>query len=158
MPRRAIAALGLSAVLALAGCGLESGAGPSPTATGPGASVPGGGTPTVAPSASVAGSAIASVVPSGPTGPCSPTDQRGGLVVTIREFFFNPATIRAAVGQVIRFTNQGSIDHTATLADGTCSTSVLGPDDVEGLVFSAAGTYPFRCDIHRSMLGTITIG
>ena len=97
------------------------------------------------------------VAPSVAGGVCNATNDAGAVPVSIVGFAFDPAAITAAVGDVITFTNDDTTAHTATLVDGSCSTSVLGVGQAEGLVFTAPGSYPFRCDIHKQMTGTITI-
>jgi plastocyanin len=160
MIRRRILTLGLSVIVGLAIAACDGASAPSGSATAPSSaavSVAPSPALSASPSGSPSASAAASVAPSGSPAACSAVEAGFGVAVSIKEFFFNPATIRAAVGQVISFTDDGSIAHTATLADDSCSTSVLEPGQREGLVFTARGTYPFRCDIHRSMVGTITI-
>jgi plastocyanin len=92
-----------------------------------------------------------------PAGACSATSDAGAVAVSIKGFAFNPADIQAKVGEVIQFTNDDSTGHTASLTDGSCTTPTIGGGATGGLVFSQAGTYPFRCNIHKQMTGTITI-
>jgi plastocyanin len=138
--------------VALLACG---GAAESPEVSptgGPGTSV----ASSVAPIGSAAGSPSPSIAESPPSGPCTAASSGRGHLVSVREFFFDPGSIRASVGQVIRFVNEGSIAHSAVVAGG-CSTAVLEPGQNEGIVFSVAGVYAFRCGIHPAMQGTITI-
>ena len=74
------------------------------------------------------------------------------------DFAFNPSSITAKVGDVITFTNTGAAPHTATLDDGTCATPTIAPSKSDGLTFTVAGTYPFHCSIHPSLMkGTIVV-
>jgi plastocyanin len=68
-----------------------------------------------------------------------------------------PASIEAAVGQVVAFSNGGFEPHNATTVEGGCGTRTLETGESDGLVFSVAGTYRFGCTVHRWMTGTITI-
>jgi len=77
--------------------------------------------------------------------------------VTIQNFAFGPAAITAKVGDVVGFTNKDSVNHTATLDDGSCTTDSLSNGATGALTFTAAGTYPFHCKIHPTMKGTITV-
>lgn len=77
--------------------------------------------------------------------------------MAIEGFAFSPANITAKVGQTVTFTNGDSAPHTATLDDGSCTTPNLGKGESGGLTFNAAGTYPFHCNIHPDMKGTITV-
>ncbi len=89
---------------------------------------------------------------------CRQTTEAGVVKVSIKDFAFKPSAIIAKVGQVISFTNTGFEPHTATLDAGGCTTPTLDTDKCDGLVFSAAGIFPFHCTVHAQMTGTITIG
>ena len=113
---------------------------------------------TTAPSA--AASAAASVEASAPAGggaPCAESASAGEVSVSIEGFAFNPADITAKVGQTITFTNGDSAPHTATLDDGSCTTPQIAGGASDGLTFTAAGTFPFHCNVHPNMKGTITV-
>ncbi len=90
-------------------------------------------------------------------GGCAPSTEAGVVEVDIQNFAYSPAAVEAAVGETITFTNRDEAPHTATLDEGDCSTESLGQDATGGLVFDAAGTYPFHCRIHPNMTGTITV-
>jgi len=134
MTRRPMQALGLFAMLALAGCG--------------GTAATGG--PSVAASAAPAAS-------SGAAAACAPSTDAGTVAVSIVDFSFAPAAISAKVGDVITFTNDGAKPHSATLDEGGCGTETLAGGASGGLAFSKAGTYAFHCVVHGAMTGTITI-
>ena len=71
---------------------------------------------------------------------------------------FVPATIQAKVGDVIVWTNNDTVPHTATFKDDpTCTTEILAPGATGALTFSAAGTYALICKIHATMSGTIEV-
>jgi plastocyanin len=105
--------------------------------------------PTSAPEASVEAPAAAA---------CAESSAAGEVAVTIADFAFSPADITATVGQTVTFTNNDSAPHTATLDDGTCTTPNIDNGGSDGLMFSAAGAYPFHCAVHPNMKGTITVG
>jgi plastocyanin len=88
---------------------------------------------------------------------CAESAAAGEVSVTIVEFAFGPADISATVGQTITFTNNDSAPHTATLDDDSCGTPNIATGESNGLMFTAAGTYPFHCAVHPNMKGTITI-
>ena len=140
MRRLSILALSLFALLALSACASGSGtAAPAATAPQPAASEPAG-------SAPAAGG-----------GGCTTSSEAGTVSVGIENFAFAPADVTAAVGETITWTNSDSAPHTATLDDGACDTGNIAQDASAGLVFDAAGTYPYHCAIHPNMMGTITI-
>ena len=88
---------------------------------------------------------------------CEKSAAGGEVDVSIEGFAFSPADITASVGQTITFTNGDSAPHTATLDDGSCTTANLSQGGSEGLTFNAAGSYPFHCNVHPDMKGTITV-
>ena len=137
MPSRTIIGLAIASLLVLAACGSST--------TSPASSTAAGGAPSAAASAGAGGAA------------CSETKDAGAVAVSIKDFAFNPAAVTAKVGQVIAFTNNDTTAHTATLDAGGCTTPNIAPATSDGLVFTAAGTYPFHCSIHSQMKGTITI-
>ena len=141
MHHRPLVTLAAGAVLLVAAC--SSGAASSaPSAAPPAASEA---APSVAASAPAAGAA------------CSKSPAAGAVAVTIKGFAFNPADISAQVGQTVTFTNDDSAPHTATLDDGSCTTPNISTGKSDGLMFTAAGTYPFHCNVHPAMKGKITI-
>jgi plastocyanin len=113
--------------------------------------------PTSAPSAEA--SVEAPVEASAPAAgaACAESAAAGEVSVAIENFAFSPAAITATVGQTITFTNNDSAPHTATLDDDSCGTPRLGNGESNGLMFTAAGTYPFHCNVHPDMTGTITV-
>ena len=75
----------------------------------------------------------------------------------MENFAFVPPEVTAAVGETITWTNSDAAPHTVTLDDGACDTGHIAQNASAGLVFDAAGTYPFHCTVHPNMKGTITI-
>ena len=128
----------LATAVALAACSGGTGATTGPATQGPQA--------TQGPAATTAGSAVC-------------TDSTGTTTVqaTVANFQWGP--VSAKVGDVITWTNSDTAPHKVALDDGSCtmSSSIAGSGGKASLVFSAAGTYPFHCSIHPSMMGTITI-
>jgi plastocyanin len=140
MRRRPILAFSLFALLALSACASGSGtAAPAATAPQPAASEP------------------AASAPAAGGGGCTASSEAGAVSVGIENFAFAPADVSAAVGETITWTNSDSAPHTATLDDGACDTGNIAQNASAGLVFDAAGTYPYHCTIHPNMKGTITI-
>jgi plastocyanin len=133
MTHRPLVALAAGAILLLAACS-SGGATTAPSAE-----------PTAAEESAAAGAA------------CVESAAAGEVAVTIKDFNFDPAEIQASVGQTITFTNGDSAPHTATLDDGSCTTPNITNGGSDGLTFNAAGTYPFHCDVHPNMKGTITV-
>ena len=142
MRRLPVLAFALFALLALSACASSTGGTAAPAAT--------------APSPAPAGSAPASA-PAAGGGGCTTSSEPGAVTAGIENFTFDPADVTAAVGETITWTNADSAPHTVTLDDGACDTGNIAQNASAGLVFDAAGTYPYHCTIHPNMTGTITI-
>lgn len=137
MSRRLPTVVGLIALLTLAAC--------SSTTTSPAGATP---VPTVA---GASGGAAGG-------DPCAPSTAAGTVQAGMAQIAFEPAQISAKVGDVISWTNNDSVSHTATLKDfPACTTEILSNGASGGITFTAPGTYAFFCKIHASMTGTITV-
>jgi len=110
-------------------------------------------------SPSAVGSAPAASTDAGTGGAACTTSTAAGTVqASMAQRAFVPTTIQAKVGDVIAWTNDDSLSHTATLKDDpACSTETLSTGATGALTFSAAGTYAFFCKIHSDMTGTIEV-
>ena len=150
MHHRALIGLAAGAILLLAACS-SSAATSAPSAAAPSAAAPSAAAP------SVAASAAPSTAAGGGGAACAESKAAGQVAVAIKDFAFGPADIQAKVGQTVTFTNGDSVPHTASLDDGSCTTPTISPGTSDGLMFTAAGTYPFHCKIHTNMKGTITV-
>ena len=142
MSSRPLTLLAIAAILSLTACGTSTSTGtagvssPVPVASAP-------------ESSSGAGSGA---------GDCTASTTAGTVQAGMSGIAFVPATIQAKVGDVIAWTNNDTVAHTATLKDDpTCTTETLAPGATGALTFSAAGTYAFICKIHSSMSGTIEV-
>jgi plastocyanin len=87
----------------------------------------------------------------------APVPADADVTVEIKDFKFTPDPVTAKVGDVIAWTNQDSPSHTASLADGSCSTDQLATGSTGALVFSAPGTYAYQCNVHPSQMKDYTI-
>ena len=77
----------------------------------------------------------------------------GGL--TIQGFAFNPQELTAPAG-TIEITNQDDATHTVTADEGAFDVSIGGGGGGT-ITVDTAGSYPFHCNIHSSMTGTLII-
>jgi len=116
-----------------------------------------GGTTSAPTTAASAAPSVEASAPPAVGATCAESPAAGEVAVAIEDFAFNPAEIQAAVGQTITFTNGDSAPHTATLDDGSCTTPNIANGASDGLTFTAPGTYPFHCNVHPTMKGTITV-
>jgi plastocyanin len=127
MRRLSVPVFTIAAALALAACSSGSSAAPSSAASS-------------APSVAAASAPAA-----------------GGAAVTIKGFAFTPPTISAKVGETITWTNQDAASHTVTLDDKSVDSGNIATNATYSHAFTAAGSFPYHCQIHPQMKGTITI-
>lgn len=177
MSGRSWAAAVATVVLVLAACTSGGSASPGPSASGgssgspaasatPGEAASSASVSSASPSSLSASSGLSSPpgasrspeASASPASVCRETRKPGTVKVSIADFEFKPTAIKARTGQVIGFTNTGFESHNATLDAAGCATKTLQTGGRDGLVFSAAGSYPFHCTVHAWMTGTITIG
>jgi plastocyanin len=71
---------------------------------------------------------------------------------------FSPATQTAHVGDIVQWTNTGTINHTVTFDSfSSLSDLSLQAGATWEVKFTAPGTYPYRCTIHAGMTGTLVV-
>jgi len=74
------------------------------------------------------------------------------------QLVFSPATQTVGVGQIVEWTNTGTVVHTITFdAYPYLSDPTLAPGGTWEVRFTKAGTYPYHCTIHAGMTGTLTV-
>jgi plastocyanin len=117
----------------------------------------GGATSSAAPVASAAAPSVAAPSSAGGGAACAVSTATPTVAAAMQNTAFSPSKIQAKVGDVIGFTNKDSIQHTATLDDGSCTTDIVAGGATAALSFAAAGSYPFHCKIHPNMTGTIEV-
>ncbi|HET9341345.1 MAG TPA: cupredoxin family copper-binding protein [Candidatus Eremiobacteraceae bacterium] len=80
------------------------------------------------------------------------------MLVTIKDFAFNPSTLSVPVGGSVTFKNLDTASHTASDAAGTWDSGNLDTGQSWTYTFAKAGTYKIICKYHPSMKGTIVVG
>jgi len=87
----------------------------------------------------------------------------GDSAVTVKQFQFMPSELTVKAGTNVTWTNQDDILHTATsgATPGTADGKFDGQMDGRGKSFShafdQAGRYPYFCNRHTSMTGTVIV-
>ena len=79
--------------------------------------------------------------------------------ITIQNFKFNPDKLTAKVGDKLTVTNldQGT-PHSFTADDNSFDTGIFQKSDgAKTVTLSKAGTFPYHCQVHNFMKGTITV-
>lgn len=80
-----------------------------------------------------------------------------GSWVSIVDFAYQPTLVQAPAGTTVNWTNVGAAPHTVTSDAGAFGSEVLGTGGAFGVTFSTPGTYPYRCLIHPSMVGSVVV-
>jgi plastocyanin len=88
----------------------------------------------------------------------------GIVAVTIRESAFDPAIITVPRGTKVTWENQDAIDHQVindaigqTGEGALFKSNLLPTGGVFSFTFIQPGTYPYHCNIHPFMTGSITV-
>jgi len=82
----------------------------------------------------------------------------GGPEVVVENFAFVPPTLTVASGTTITWTNHDDVPHTVTADDGdSFGSDIFNKDGTYQLVAPAPGTYPYHCQVHPFMKGTLTV-
>jgi len=77
--------------------------------------------------------------------------------VDIKDSRYLPATIAVPVGTTVRWTNHDEETHTVTSTTGAFGSLGLDLDETYTHTFTEPGTYPYACDLHPFMSGTIVV-
>jgi plastocyanin len=77
--------------------------------------------------------------------------------VSIANLNFDPATVTVNVGDTVTWTNNDSVDHTATANGGSFDTGSIGNGQSDSVTFTAAGNFPYHCSLHPQMTGTVVV-
>ena len=129
-----------------AACG--GGAGPTATAAGP------TGTPAAATGTPAAATATPAATPAAAAVICDASGE--GSSVSIVNFSYDPLTSEVAANGFVTFTNNDSTSHTVTFDAGPNCGNLSGGDS-ETVQFTVAGSYPYHCNIHPDMTGTVEV-
>lgn len=83
---------------------------------------------------------------------------RGQGIVGIANFAFTPKSLTVARGTKIVISNHDSTAHTATADDGQVfDTGAITPGKSATITLSKPGRYPYHCNIHPFMHGTVIV-
>jgi plastocyanin len=78
--------------------------------------------------------------------------------ILIQNFTFQPPALHVAVGATVTVKNTDGVTHTWTDDSGGFDSGNLNQNQSFSHTYSAAGTFTYHCNIHRSMTGTVTAG
>ncbi|MFH2049641.1 MAG: cupredoxin family copper-binding protein [bacterium] len=77
--------------------------------------------------------------------------------VDIVSFTFSPDPVNITTGTTVRWTNQDGVPHTSTSDGAVWNSGTLGNGQQFSYTFNTPGSYPYHCNFHPSMLGTINV-
>ena len=77
--------------------------------------------------------------------------------MTIKDFSFEPSTVKVKVGQKVVFTNEDSAVHTATADEGEFDSGDLRKGQSFTFMADKAGTFSYFCTPHQYMKGTVEV-
>lgn len=77
--------------------------------------------------------------------------------VRIVQFAFVAANVDVTAGSAITWANEDPTPHTVTSVDGAFDSLQLEPAETFSTVFEQPGDYPYRCEIHPTMTGTVHV-
>jgi plastocyanin len=77
--------------------------------------------------------------------------------VQIVEFTYQPDPVVVRAGGKVIWQNEDTAPHTATADDGSFDTGTIEKGKLKSETFKEAGTYPYFCEIHPTMHGTVEV-
>lgn len=92
------------------------------------------------------------------TTPAPTTTVESNVMVSIKDFSFNPKTLTIKTGTKVIWTNNDSVPHTITSDSGNLLNSgVLPPGQSFSFTFTNLGTVNYHCSVHSMMKSTVII-
>jgi len=85
------------------------------------------------------------------------TADASATTVEIVDFSFRSDTLEITAGTTVTWTNNDTVPHTATADDGSFDSGKLSKGDTFSVTFDEPGTYPYFCEYHTGMKGTIVV-
>jgi len=70
---------------------------------------------------------------------------------------YSPNPIEVNLGQTITWVNDDFVIHTATSADGTFDSNIMQRGQTFSYTFDTLAEYPYYCDLHPNMVGTVRV-
>ena len=89
----------------------------------------------------------------------APSSQQSSqqVAVSIKNFKFVPQDIVVNAGTTVVWTNEDTASHTVESSDSTLKSDELAQGDTYKFTFTKAGKYDYKCGIHPSMHGSVTV-
>ena len=115
---------------------------------------------TSASATSPSASGKATDVPTSSTPPSTGAQVVGPNEVVIKDYDFVPTTVTVKAGTTVTWTDTDTADHWVVSAPASPEAFDLGRQRTGGAVthtFSKPGTYPYFCNLHNYMKGTVVV-
>ena len=79
--------------------------------------------------------------------------------VEIKDFSFQPASLKIKVGDTVVWTQRDSVKHTVTVVSGpeTFDSGLLSAGETFSHTFTKPGTYEYKCTPHPGMRGKVVV-
>jgi plastocyanin len=77
--------------------------------------------------------------------------------VQIVEFTYQPDPVVVQAGGKVIWQNEDTAPHTATADDGSFDTGIIERGKIKSETFKEAGTFPYFCEVHPTMHGTVEV-
>jgi plastocyanin len=77
--------------------------------------------------------------------------------VEISKMRFGPAELTVKAGTTVEWVNQDTVPHTATAKDRSWSSGMVSQGQSWRRTFPAPGRYPYFCEVHPFMKGTVVV-
>lgn len=95
---------------------------------------------------------------SDPAGPGPTADVIIEIVANSGNSSYSPNPRVVTVGQTVAWHNAHGVTHTATADGGAFDTGNIGAGATSApITMTAAGDFPYHCELHPSMVGTLTV-
>ena len=81
----------------------------------------------------------------------------GQAKVAISNYAYAPQTIKVKAGETVTWTNNDSVEHSATADGGSFDTELIAAEGSAAITFDAPGTFTYHCTPHPYMKGTVIV-
>ncbi len=92
-----------------------------------------------------------------PAAASAPAQGKTVVVEAADGLVFEPATITINVGDTVTWRNTDDVPHTSTSEDEVWDSGALAAGEEFSFTFEEAGTYPYFCEFHPGMEGTVVV-
>lgn len=77
--------------------------------------------------------------------------------VTMYNMAFSPGNLKVKTGTTITWSNDDNMSHTVTSDNGTFNSGTLKTGETFKYTFNTVGSFPYHCNFHSGMKGTVVV-